>query len=229
MDATTPPTPEAQRKQDRARKRKAILAGGVVLGLGAAVTLAAWSDDVFANGTFNTGSFELEGNLTTTDVDSSAVVTQYQKYDVSPSGTLQFKQVLTEVTLQPNEEVFAPISLRLSPTTTDDGKYVLTGVTFGTPADADLASKLNYRVITGSTAALCDSQTPTGGTNWYSGVVADSAPGTTNSSASPRDLLKNAGTRDQLCLGITLNDNSESVQGATTTQVIWQFKATANT
>lgn len=229
MTAQSPLTPDAQKKADSRRKRKAILAGGVVLGLGAAVTLAAWSDDVFANGTFNTGSFELEGNLTTTDVDSSAVVTQYQKYDTSPGGTLQFKQVLTEVTLQPNEEVFAPISLRLSPTTTVDGKYVLTGVTFGTSADADLANKLNYRVITGSTAALCNSQTPTGGTNWYSGVVADSAPGTTNPSASPRDLLKTAGTRDQLCLGVTLTANTDAVKAATATTITWRFTATANT
>ncbi|MFN3340157.1 MAG: SipW-dependent-type signal peptide-containing protein, partial [Dietzia sp.] len=56
LNANDTITPDAQQKQDRARKRKALLAGGVVLGLGAAVTLAAWSDDVFANGIFNTGT-----------------------------------------------------------------------------------------------------------------------------------------------------------------------------
>ncbi|KAA0918765.1 SipW-dependent-type signal peptide-containing protein [Dietzia sp. ANT_WB102] len=228
MTANDPIVTDVQRQQDRKRKRKAILAGGVVLGLGAAITLAAWSDDVFANGIFNTGSFELQGNLTTTAVESAEDVPQYENYDDTPGGTLRFDQVLTAVTLQPGEEVFAPITLRLSPETTVDGTFVLSGVTFGTTADPDLADKLDYRVITNSTAAQCDAQTPAG-SDWYTGTVADDAPGVSNSGASARPLTAAAATQDQLCLGITLNDNSEDVQGATDTQVIWQFTATANT
>ena len=39
-------SPAPSVKLDRNRKRKALLAGGVVLGLGATMTLAAWTDDV---------------------------------------------------------------------------------------------------------------------------------------------------------------------------------------
>ena len=48
-----------------ARNRKgiirAILAGGIVLGVGAAVTLAAWNASEFATGTFQAGTFTIEG------------------------------------------------------------------------------------------------------------------------------------------------------------------------
>ncbi|MGX1859130.1 SipW-dependent-type signal peptide-containing protein [Dietzia sp. NPDC055340] len=42
------------------RQRKALLSGGLVLGLGAAATLAAWSDNVVATGAFSAGSFGIE-------------------------------------------------------------------------------------------------------------------------------------------------------------------------
>lgn len=42
------------------RKIRAIAAGGAVLGLGAVVTLAAWSDSEFAQGMFGTGTFGIE-------------------------------------------------------------------------------------------------------------------------------------------------------------------------
>ena len=47
----------------RSRKVRAILAGGLVLGLGAAVTLAAWNDSEFAKGTFTSGSLNIQGSV----------------------------------------------------------------------------------------------------------------------------------------------------------------------
>lgn len=44
------------------RKVRAIAAGGAVLGLGAVVTLAAWSDSEFAEGIFGTGTFGIEAS-----------------------------------------------------------------------------------------------------------------------------------------------------------------------
>ncbi|WP_087117408.1 SipW-dependent-type signal peptide-containing protein [Corynebacterium urinipleomorphum] len=43
------------------RKVRAIAAGSAVVGLGAALTLAAWSDSEFAKGTFSTANFGIEG------------------------------------------------------------------------------------------------------------------------------------------------------------------------
>lgn len=47
-----------------ARKARAIAAGGAVLGLGTAITLAAWSDNEWAKGTFSTAQFGIEGSNT---------------------------------------------------------------------------------------------------------------------------------------------------------------------
>lgn len=54
----------SQENATASRRRKVIkfaLAGVAVLGVGAAVTSAAWSDDVFFYGSTNTAEFELEG------------------------------------------------------------------------------------------------------------------------------------------------------------------------
>ncbi|SDS26309.1 SipW-cognate class signal peptide [Brevibacterium siliguriense] len=47
----------------RRRKLLAITSGGIVLGIGAAVTLAAWTDREAAKGDFASGSFALESSL----------------------------------------------------------------------------------------------------------------------------------------------------------------------
>ena len=43
------------------RKVRAIAAGSAVVGLGAALTLAAWTDSEFAKGTFSTAQFGIQG------------------------------------------------------------------------------------------------------------------------------------------------------------------------
>jgi len=55
------------------RKVLAVLAGGLVLGVGAAVTLAVWNDSEFADGDFGAGSFVFQGSVDgTTFVDHAA-------------------------------------------------------------------------------------------------------------------------------------------------------------
>lgn len=232
MTAQSPLTPDAQKKADSRRKRKAILAGGVVLGLGAAVTLAAWSDDVFASGTFNTGTFELEGNVTTTNVTAPfAGTTGWDKYDSAPGGELRFDQALTggtAIELQPNEEVFAPITLRLSPETTIAGTFVLNEVGFASGFDTDLSGNIAYRVIDGTTATACNDQTP-GGTDWANGTVVGTGPTAPTTIGTALPLSAAAADSDQLCLGVTLTANTDAVKAATATTITWRFTATANT
>ena len=51
------------RPNQKSRKVKALLAGGLVLGVGAAVTLASWTDQEWTEGLFGAGSFNIEGSL----------------------------------------------------------------------------------------------------------------------------------------------------------------------
>lgn len=54
----------------KSRKIRAIAAGGAVLGVGAAITLAAWSDSELADGLFGAGSFDIEGSADGVSWDS---------------------------------------------------------------------------------------------------------------------------------------------------------------
>ncbi|MDV8001645.1 SipW-dependent-type signal peptide-containing protein [Rhodococcus sp. IEGM 1408] len=60
------------------------MAGGVVLGLGAAVTLAAWSDGVFADGNFQTGEANLLGSQAAGADDNLSSVSEVSPEIVPP-------------------------------------------------------------------------------------------------------------------------------------------------
>lgn len=53
MDAAT---------SQRSRRIRALLAGGLVLGVGVITTLAVWNDNIFERGSFEAGGFALEGS-----------------------------------------------------------------------------------------------------------------------------------------------------------------------
>ena len=238
MNANEPLTPDAQLKQqERSRKRKAILAGGVVLGLGAAITLAAWSDDVFADGIFNTGTIELEGNVTATGtvVNTTSGWANYDGPDAVPAdntGALAFPfRPLT--TLVPFEPVYAPIALRLSNDTTIDATDIVLNsvqITAG-PAGDPLNTKLNYTVRTGVSAASCNAADigPSPAPAPVSGVINATPDASVTYSMTPSALLAPTAANSQgilqLCLGIELNSNEDDVKGVNDTTVTWRFTA----
>ena len=66
MTTLAPPTPPPARNTDTRRRRKIAkfaLAGVAVLGVGAALTSAAWTDDVFFAADATSGTFDLQGSL----------------------------------------------------------------------------------------------------------------------------------------------------------------------
>lgn len=66
MTTLAPPTPPRARNADTKRRRKIAkfaLAGVAVLGVGAALTSAAWTDDVFFAADATSGTFDLQGSL----------------------------------------------------------------------------------------------------------------------------------------------------------------------
>lgn len=240
MSATSPLTPDAQKKADSRRKRKAILAGGVVLGLGAAVTLAAWSDDVFADGLFNTGTFNMQGNASTA-MDTGA----WEEYDSADGtgndgpATLSFRQALSNAanptTLQANETVWAPLSVRLDAATDTPGTFVLTSAAFGNE-DPESAltngTALQYSVYTGVDAADCIATAATatpGGTAWYTQTPVGDIAADVTATGLTVGSNDEAGTAVNMCLGVTLTSNDQQYMGAEPVSVIWNFTATADT
>lgn len=99
-----------QKTQNRRRKVAAILAGGLVLGVGATVTLAAWNDSEFASVTLTAGTFNLQGSV------DGTTWTDHLNTTEEPAAALEFEVPLAE-NLSPGDVVYAPFALRLDATT----------------------------------------------------------------------------------------------------------------
>jgi len=115
--------PNGQGKRDphpsrRRRKVLAALAGGLVLGLGTAATLAAWNDSEFANGTFSAGGdVDIQGS-TDGGVTWSSSAT-------APGKTLSFSTDANNMV--PGEPAYAPFAVRLSPGSVTPPSGILAG------------------------------------------------------------------------------------------------------
>jgi len=207
MDTVTPTT------RNR-RKVLAVLAGGLVLGVGAAITLAAWNDSEFATGTFTAGSFNLEGSTTS----ATAGFTNHNVTKGDTAAALSFSAPFSN--LSPGDVVYAPFWVRLDSTTTNNATLVAsTGTGTGTNA-----TNISYSVYSIAPAATCDA-TATSGT-----LVASGTDLTTFTAGSSVALTKGAtagtaGTAAQLCFVATAK--SSLTQGGAATGT-WSFTATSS-
>lgn len=96
-------------RRQRRRKLQALATGGLVLGVGASATLAAWSDEAAGVGQFATGEFAIEANT---------------GKGWSSSSEMRF----SDVAMFPGQSLYAPVSLRTTPDTTVDGEVTVYGV-----------------------------------------------------------------------------------------------------
>lgn len=185
----------------RRRKAMAILAGGLVLGVGAAVTLAAWNDSEFATAVFGSGVLDLEGS-----VDGSSFTSD----PTAPGKSLSFE--IDASSLTPGDVVAVPFAVQLS----SDSSYAA-DIAILTSSDDPIAAGLTYSVVdTGAFVAGCDAET--------SGVPlvvdAAAASSTTNDAFS----LTAAESPRNLCIVVTADDAlPQSATGAVT----WKFVATS--
>ena len=184
---------------DRRRKVLAILAGGLVLGVGAAVTLAAWNDSEFATGTFGAGRFDLQGSTDGTTYSSSPT---------APGKTLAFE--LDADLLSPGATVYAPFGVQLS----SDSDYEA-AIDLSTTAGGDIGAALTYSVYdVGTFGATCSAATPPAGT----ALVADRAVGDTTPVSA--FSLTAAATPVNLCFVVQAGAGLTSAQAGTVT---WEF------
>lgn len=97
-------------------KARAILAGGLVLGVGAAITLAAWNDGEFAKGLFQSGKFGIEGSVDGTNFAEHP--------DVASAATLNFSVAANR--LAPGDTVYAGFAVRLTADSTNQAAVAMT-------------------------------------------------------------------------------------------------------
>ncbi|MGO3885730.1 MAG: SipW-dependent-type signal peptide-containing protein [Mycetocola sp.] len=191
----------------RSKKARAILAGGLVLGLGAAYTLAQWSDSEWAQSTFSTGQFNLEGSTDGTTFSEHPTE--------GDAATLSFSADVSN--LQPGQVTSSLFSVRLDAATTVDASVATT-----TAATGAAASALSYRIVQVATPAAC-TVTATGTT-----IVPEADLGTVGT-VTPFDLAPGAGSAAgasaNLCIIVTADDD---LVEDTTASATWTFTATTD-
>lgn len=157
-----------ERRTRRGRKVKAVLAGGIVLGLGAAVTLAVWTDNEFVNGVFATGEFVFDGST-----DGAA----FADHATSPGAPLAF-ELATAQAMTPGDSVSAPFAIRLQ-TSQAAAEVELTNAT------TDAATGYTYSV-TETTAFGCG-----GGTSVIPSTALGAGAGTASLGSMANDDVRN--------------------------------------
>ena len=214
-------SPAPSVKLDRNRKRKALLAGGVVLGLGATMTLAAWTDDVWVNSTFSSGKFNVQAA-----VDSGG--TAWAEHATSPGGALTFTVAATAAAMTPSDSVYAPINFRVDPSANSYDAEIRLSTAPTSAAVSNLANNALFSNLTVAIYKLAPASCTAAGTGAATPVV--TGPLTTTYTASPFFTLSKTASPDTtpqaLCFKITLNASAPAdVRGGTTGQLVWKFDA----
>ncbi|GAB2622198.1 SipW-dependent-type signal peptide-containing protein [Pseudactinotalea suaedae] len=199
------------------RKVRALLAGGVVLGIGAAATLAAWNDSEFATGTFSSGVFNLQGS-------TEGAAEGYADHAAADgAAALGFSAGFDN--LSPGDVTYAPFWVRLDAGTTAPATLDLVAID-STDTTGTNSGQLGYSVYAIDAAADCD-ETATGGTLLGTATtLADDAEIAGGTTALPvGDPTTEPGAATQLCFIVTAAAGLG--QGGETTAT-WQLTATTD-
>lgn len=202
-------TQESTSPRTGGRKARALLAGGLVLGLGAAITLAAWNDSEFATGTFSSGHFDMLGSvdgITFADHPSGA------------PGALAFS--LGFDNLAPDEVTSAPFVVHLDADTTTDAEVSVNSAAVSGTAAGDLT----YGIRQVASVVACTPTTTTGTVIVPAGTLLSSVAG---ASTFPLAMSVDGivvGADAFLCIQVT--GSSTLAQDATATGT-WELLATS--
>lgn len=201
---TSSPSSATRRSASRrlwSRRIRALLASGLVLGVGSTVTLAAWNDSEYVSGSVTSGQFGLEGS-----VDGSS----YRSSDPESPHTLSFSP---DTQLFPGSTDYALFSVRTAAESLGGTVQVLAD-----DGNAEgLGAYLTYgiRQIEGAT---CNAESFNSGE-----VIVERGSSLTTGAESAEELAANQGTVVNYCLELSLPvDADNAAQGLTATPS-WEF------
>lgn len=189
----------------RSRRIRALLASGIVLGVGATATLAAWNDSEYAGGAVTAGHFTLEGS------------TDAVEYWSSDAGSAHILSFTPESALYPGATDYAFFSVR-----TTGGSL---GGTVQVLADegntAGLGAYLTHGIsqIEGTT---CDEGTfDEGATVVERGTALDSG------ADAAQDLAANQESAVNYCLELHLPEDAPNDAQGQSASPTWEFLGTS--
>lgn len=198
---------------------RALLAGALVLGVGATLTLASWTDQEHSKATFTTSYFGILGST------SNEVPVPPGSFLDHPSGSPAVLAFSAPVgTMSPNTTVYARFAIKTTAPSNVTGKITLAGAA---AADSGLGPYLRYGVKVIPSGSLCNAAS-------FDAVVA-----TSEVMVPPNSALNVAGTLTPtvgingsnsvaFCFAVTLpQETPNAAQGLTSTPV-WVFTATSD-
>lgn len=195
----------------RGRRIKAILAGGLVFGVGATATVAAWTDSETADGSFKAGTFNIE-------------------LSINDQWTSDNEMTFDSAPMFPGSKVYAPVFVRTSPSTSIDGDLTVKGNGIGSPNAMEGA--LRYRAVTQKISAddipdfTCVSGSFTGSSAYAFGGASSTVGMQTSVTSANEPTLESAGASVQAyCFEVSLpSDASTNAQGLSAKHT-WTFDA----
>ena len=196
----------------RFRQFRALLAGGLVLGLGGTYTLAAWNDSEQASAEFVAGAFEIEASMD------------------GRWGSSSQKTFLAQG-MYPGAMVYEPVLLRTTPASTASGRLNVSAAG-ATGASSGIAGFLEYRATTTvleptqagafdcSSASMGPEATYVfgGPNNWQPLAPAHQAGSTQQADAAAGNIVA-------YCFQIRLAANAPNSVRGTTAEHVWTWNA----
>ncbi|WP_298040594.1 SipW-dependent-type signal peptide-containing protein [uncultured Microbacterium sp.] len=211
-------TTRRSRRTDRLEQRRltirrvrALLVGGLVLGVGATATLASWTDPEYASTQITAGTFSIESRTSTGDGFA----------EHNSSGTAATLP-LNLTGIYPGSSAAAWIQIRTAPGSVKGTVNLIDAVAPASAANSiALRDALTVRVVATSatTTAAPDCTTSMGGGTAVTGI--DNVP-----ALSPSALAANGADVVNYCFIVTLPaDTPNAAQGGSVTPV-WEFSGT---
>lgn len=204
----------AQARNSRAlrnRRIKAVLAGGLVFGIGSTATLAAWTDTETASGTFEAGKFKIDLSVDKT---------------WSNSREMTFKAT----GMYPGSTVYAPAYVRTTADTTMKGQIQVAGNGVAGTSNT-IAGNLEYRAVTRSFpsaaeafASACDASSFSGSSTFVFGGGTSKQPLRTSVTSSSKQTVSSvAGSVQAYCFEVVLPTSTPSLAQGTSAAHTWTF------
>jgi len=211
------------RRRDPPRRRtswwlrtRALLAGGLVLGIGTAATLAAWNDSEYTTATVTSGRFGIVGS-----VNGGA----FSDHATAPGPTLTFTPALGAV--YPGAPAgFTTVQIRTASSASGgfDSVPGLLRLQTATPATGVLATHLVYAIRVIPSGASCNDALFSNAAAPV--IVPNDTPFTTSVGVSAANVqtLQAAGANTiSYCIRIALPATAPDDTQAKTATVTWQF------
>ncbi|WOQ16797.1 SipW-dependent-type signal peptide-containing protein [Raineyella sp. W15-4] len=193
------------------RRLRAVLAGGLVFGVGAAVTLAAWNDSEYAAGQFTASVFATESN------PGSGWVSTIQE---SPA-TLAF----SATAMSPGVSHYASLDVRTTAASTVGGTVALNSAS---KADT-LADVLEYRAVLIGSTTTCNLAAFSGSPTWVAGGASTYVAGGTMPGSPPNTALSaHAANTLRYCFDVRVTTGAGNSYQGTTGTLTWGFLATSS-